>query len=84
MHIFVARALTLIAAEPLLATRKLRQRAEYRLDRVLCVESGVGATHVNGSRFRVTGHHPHAAAPAHTQEVTLEAPDEMQAVEWVQ
>ena len=76
----------------------LNKVEQYRIDFVLCVENGIHALHLAGPRFTVRGEHSQAdtVATADLQlppgcgaiwpgdvEITLEAQDEAQAVEWV-
>ena len=68
---------------------KKAARAEYRLDTVLTVESGLQATHIAAARFKVTGLHLKVSADGSPGdslpvEVTLEAADEAMAEGWVQ
>lgn len=52
---------------------------QYRFDTVLRVASGLKATQVSGARFKVSGSQGDSAPV----EVTLEADDEKNALEWV-
>ena len=76
----------------------LNKVEQYRIDFFLCVENGIHALHRAGSHFTVRGEHCQAdtVATADLQlppgcgaiwpgdvEITLEAQDEAQAVEWV-
>ena len=61
---------------------------QYRLDKVLCVQSGLRSSHISGSRFKVSGMHFNEKAVDGEREplaveVTLEASSESKAKEWV-
>ena len=80
--------------KPVAYAMGLNKVEQYRIDFVLCVEHGIHALHLAGPRFTVRGEHSQADTVATADlppgaiwpgdvEITLEAQDEAQAVEWV-